>query len=279
MFELPPDRPAIMGILNVTPDSFSDGGLYASPKAAVERGIELWEQGADLIDVGGESTRPGAAEVSADEELRRVIPVIHALAVEGIPVSSDTYKPEVAARAIDAGAAVINDVTGLRDPEMIEVLAKSSARVCIMHMQGMPRTMQERPRYKNVRVDVREYLIHAAMLAEDKGVAPGRIWIDPGIGFGKTVAHNLTLLAHLEDFVRTGYPVLLGVSRKSFIGKVLGTETEPAPIADRKEGTLAIEALAAIRGVRVLRTHDVRSTNRAIEVLAAIGLSSAPGPF
>lgn len=277
MFELPADRPAIMGILNVTPDSFSDGGLYASAEAAVERGLELWDEGADLIDVGGESTRPGAAEISIDEELRRVIPVIKTLAEEGIPVSIDTYKPEVAMRAVRAGATVVNDVTGLRDPEMIDVLLKTSARVCIMHMQGTPRTMQERPRYKNVRVDVREYLIHAAMLAEDKGVARNRIWIDPGIGFGKTLAHNLALLAHLEEFVRTGYPVLLGVSRKSFIGKVLGTEAEPVPVGDRQEGTLAIESLAAIRGVRILRTHDVRATKRVIEILAAIGIRPPSG--
>lgn len=274
MFELPEDRPAIMGILNVTPDSFSDGGQYFSADAAIEHAIQLWDDGADLIDVGGESTRPGAAEVSPHDELARVLPVLRELNRQGIPTSIDTYKPEVARAAVREGAAVVNDVTGLRDPEMIEVLQESEASVCIMHMQGTPRTMQEKPRYKNVVVDVREYLIHAAMLAEDKGVARGRIWIDPGIGFGKTVAHNLTLLAHLGDFVRTGYPVLIGVSRKSFIGKVLGTNAEPLPVAERTEGTLAIEALAAVRGVRVIRTHDVRATRRGIDILASIGLDN-----
>lgn len=270
MFPLPPDRPAVMGILNVTPDSFSDGGRFLSFEAAVEHGLRLWEQGADLIDVGGESTRPGAAEVSPSEELHRVLPVIQELRRLQIPTSIDTYKPAVAREAVRAGASVVNDVTGLRDPEMIEVLLESEASVCVMHMQGMPRTMQERPRYKNVVVDVREYLNHAAMLAEDKGVLRERIWIDPGIGFGKTVAHNLTLLAHLDEFVRTGYPVLLGVSRKSFIGKILGTDADPAPVTERQEGTLALESAAMVARVKIIRTHDVDAARKAVEVLAAV---------
>jgi dihydropteroate synthase len=270
MFDLPSNRPALMGILNVTPDSFTDGGLYFDTRAAIERGIGLWEEGADIVDVGGESTRPGAQEVSSDEELRRVIPVIGALREHGIPVSIDTYKPEVARRAVAEGACVVNDVTGLRDPEMIEALLESEVGVCIMHMQGTPRTMQERPRYKNVVVDVREYLIHAAMLAEDKGVRRERIWIDPGIGFGKTVAHNLALLRHLDELVRTGYPVLLGVSRKSFIGKVLGSEDAPLPAEERLIGTIALHAAAQLRGVRVLRAHDVAEARMAMDILAAI---------
>lgn len=259
-----------MGILNVTPDSFSDGGRYFNVDAAVAHGVEMWEQGADLIDVGGESTRPGAEAVSASEELKRVVPVIRALRREGIPVSIDSYKPEVAREAVAAGASVVNDVTGLRDPEMIDVLRDNDASVCIMHMQGNPQTMQERPRYRNVVVDVREYLVHAAMLAEDKGVARDRVWIDPGIGFGKTLSHNLTLLAHLDEFVRTGYPVLVGVSRKSFIGKVLGTESEPVPVEHRREGTLAVESYAITQGVRIVRSHDVAASVRAADMLAAI---------
>jgi dihydropteroate synthase len=270
MFELPDDRPALMGILNVTPDSFSDGGMYSTAEAAIERGLQMAEAGADLVDVGGESTRPGAEEVSEREELARVIPVIEALAQRGIPVSVDTYKPAVAREAVAAGASVVNDVTGLRDPEMIETVARTQASVCIMHMQGTPRTMQERPRYKNVVVDVREYLVHAAMLAEDAGISRERIWIDPGIGFGKTAAHNLALLAHLEELVRTGYPVLLGVSRKSFIGKTLGSEREPLPVEDRLEGTLALQAMAQCQGVRAIRAHDVAASRRAIDMLAAV---------
>lgn len=258
-----------MGILNVTPDSFSDGGRYFDVDVAIAHGIAMWEDGADLIDVGGESTRPGAAEVSPEEERRRVLPVIRALTAEGVPVSIDTYKPEVAQAAVAAGAQVVNDVTGLRDPEMIDVLRENDASVCIMHMQGNPRTMQDRPRYKNVVVDVREYLVHAAMLAEDKGVARERIWIDPGIGFGKTVSHNLTLLARMDELVRTGYPVLVGVSRKSFIGKVLGTESEPLPVEERGVGTLAAEVHCLELGVRIIRTHDVLASVRAAEVAAA----------
>jgi dihydropteroate synthase len=270
LFELPIDRPALMGILNVTPDSFSDGGLFMDAAKAIDHCLAMWEDGADLVDVWGESTRPGAEEVSISEELRRVLPVVEALSRQGVPVSIDTYKPAVAREAMAAGAAAVNDVTGLRDPEMIECLADNRAFVCIMHMQGMPRTMQQKPRYKDVLVDVREYLIHAAMLAEDEGVARDRIWIDPGIGFGKTLAHNLQLLRHLDTFVHTGYPVLLGVSRKSFIGKVLGGEEEPVPVEERLEGTLAVQAKAQLDGVRIIRAHDVQASRRVIDLLAAI---------
>ena len=259
-----------MGILNVTPDSFSDGGVFFTQGRAIERAFQMWEEGADIIDVGGESTRPGAEEVSQDEELKRVLPVIQALTKDGIPVSIDTYKPSIAKVALGEGAEVLNDVTGLRDPEMIEVLLGCDASVCIMHMQGNPRTMQERPRYKNVLVDVREYLIHAAFLAEDKGVARERIWIDPGIGFGKTVAHNLTILRNIDHFVHTGYPVLLGVSRKSFIGKVLGEKDDPLPVEDRLEGTLAIQAMAQLKGVRIIRAHDVVEARRVIDMHALV---------
>ncbi len=260
-----------MGILNVTPDSFSDGGQFLDAAKAIDRGFAMWGEGADLIDIGGESTRPGADEVSVSEELRRVLPVIQALARENIPVSIDTYKPSVAREAVQAGASVVNDVTGLRDPEMIEMLLGNKASICIMHMQGTPRTMQQKPRYKNVLVDVREYLIHAAMLAEDEGVSRARIWIDPGIGFGKSVAHNLAILRHLDSFVHTGYPVLLGVSRKSFIGKVLGSDDEPLPVEERLEGTLAIQAMAQMKGARIIRAHDIAASRWVIDMLAAVG--------
>lgn len=270
MFQLSSDRPALMGILNVTPDSFSDGGRYFDEDAAIRQALRMWEDGADLIDIGGESTRPGADEVQALEELRRVMPILEDLVRREIPVSIDTYKPQVAKRALEAGASVLNDITGLRDPEMIEVAAAFEANVCIMHMQGTPRTMQQNPRYKNVVVDVKEYLIHAAMLAEDRGVAKDRIWIDPGIGFGKTVEHNLALLRHLDEFARTGYPVLAGVSRKSFIGRVLGSEKDPLPLEERLEGTLALQALAQMQGARIIRAHDVRAARRVIDSLAAV---------
>lgn len=259
-----------MGILNVTPDSFSDGGLYLAQDKAIAHAIQMWEDGADIIDVGGESTRPGAEEISEQDELGRILPVIKALKKERIPISVDTYKPSIARIALSAGADVLNDVTGLRDPEMIEVLLDGDASVCIMHMQGTPRTMQEKPRYKNVLVDVREYLIHAAFLAEDKGVERERIWIDPGIGFGKTVAHNLSILRNLDHFVSAGYPVLLGVSRKSFIGKVLGDKNEPLPVEERLEGTLALQAMAQLQGVRIIRAHDVLAARRVIDMLAAV---------
>ncbi len=252
-----------MGILNVTPDSFSDGGLFLDCGAAIEAGRRMMEEGADLIDVGGESTRPGAADVLAHDEIARVIPVVAALAGMGIPVSIDTMKPEVARAALAEGAQIVNDVNGLRADGMLELVSESDCGVCIMHMQGSPRTMQKSPSYGNVVSEVLEFLVGQTAFV---GGLPGRVWIDPGIGFGKTVDHNLTLLRNLREFVATGIPVLVGVSRKSFIGRVTGVE-DPT---DRREGTLAAQVWAQIQGVRILRAHDVRASRRAIDMMTAI---------
>ena len=265
-FALPTDRPALMGILNVTPDSFSDGGHYLAAEKAIAAGRRMIEEGADLIDVGGESTRPGAEPVPADEEIGRTVPVIEALAGDGIPISIDTMKPEVARRGLGAGAFLINDVGGMRDPAMVDVALGSNCHVCIMHMQGEPRTMQAAPNYGDVVREVRRFLVLQAVMLEEAGVAPERIWLDPGIGFGKTLEHNLLLLRHLDQLVATGYPVLVGVSRKSFLGKL----TDNAPADDRLEGTLAAQVLAQSLGARVIRAHDVKAARRAIDVGTAI---------
>jgi len=258
-----------MGILNVTPDSFSDGGLHFAPRDAVSAGLRMVGDGADIVDVGGESTRPGAEPVPVEEELRRVIPVVEALASEGTIVSVDTMKAAVAREALAAGARIVNDVTALRDPEMVEVVAAAQCTVCLMHMKGEPRTMQSNPEYVDVVAEVRDYLVDRARFAESRGIAPDRIWIDPGFGFGKTVRHNLLLLKHLDAFVATGYPVLIGVSRKSTIGKLLNPEN-PLPVEERYEGTLAAQVVAQTKGARIIRTHDVKSAKRAAMITAAI---------
>ncbi|MFI5386186.1 MAG: dihydropteroate synthase [Fimbriimonadales bacterium] len=266
---LPTNRPALMGIINVTPDSFSDGGVHFSTQAAIDAGLRMTGEGADLVDVGGESTRPGADEVPLDEELKRVIPVVEALASKGIEVSIDTMKPEVARQALAAGAVVVNDVSALSHPEMPEVVAGAGCTVCLMHMQGTPRTMQQNPVYGDVVAEVRGYLVERAQFAQSQRIRQDRIWIDPGIGFGKTVQHNLLLLKHLEVLVAAGYPVLVGVSRKSFIGRVL-TPDNPLPVEDRLEGTLAAQVVAQINGVRIIRAHDVKEARRAIDIASAI---------
>lgn len=224
MFDLPRGRPAIMGILNVTPDSFSDGGIHFAPEDAVRGALDMMERGADIIDVGGESTRPGSDPVSVEEEIRRVIPVVRLLRAEKVPVSIDTRKPEVARAALDEGARVVNDVSGFRDSRMIEACRPYDCSICIMHMLGTPETMQEKPTYRDVVDEVREWLIEQVGKCIGGGINRTRIWIDPGIGFGKTVEHNLQLLNRLDAFTRTGLPVLVGVSRKSFIGRVLGSQ-------------------------------------------------------
>ena len=256
-----------MGILNVTPDSFSDGGRFLKPADAVRRGIALAEEGADAIDVGGASTRPGAARVSADEELRRVMPVIERLAaVARIPISIDTSKAAVAARALAAGASIVNDVTALRgDSEMASVVARTGAAVILMHMAGTPRTMQQHPRYRDVVVEVAAFLRAAAARAERAGITRSRIFIDPGLGFGKTVAHNLALMRSLERFAALGVPVVVGPSRKSFIGRTLDAEMD-----DRLAGTLACVARARACGVAMVRVHDVKPAVQLIRMLDAI---------
>ncbi|MBC8065948.1 MAG: dihydropteroate synthase, partial [Chlorobia bacterium] len=221
------------------------------------------EDGADLIDIGGESTRPGAESVTVEEEIRRTIPVVAALAKQGIAVSIDTMKPEVARTALDAGAFLVNDVSGFRNPAMRELVQDRKPTVCIMHMQGEPRTMQANPTYRDVVQEVCDYLVVVARVLD---LPQNQMWIDPGIGFGKSIEHNLSLLRNLEAFVETGYPVLVGVSRKSFIGRLLSKTDQPLPVADRLEGTLAAQVVAQMKGAKIIRAHDVLASRRAIDM-------------
>jgi len=256
----------LMGIVNVTPDSFSDGGLYLDAEAAVAHGRELASQGADIVDVGGESTRPGAKEVPADEELARTEPVVAALASDGIPVSIDTSKTHVAEAAIAAGAAMVNDVTALRaDPGLAGLCADRGCEVVLMHMLGTPRTMQDAPEYDDVVDDVRAFLAERVQAAVDSGIAEERIWVDPGIGFGKTVEHNLELLRRLGELRDLGRPIAVGTSRKSFLGRLTGRE-----VTERLGGTIASNVLALRAGAGALRVHDVREVADAAKVAAAI---------
>jgi dihydropteroate synthase len=252
-----------MGILNVTPDSFSDGGRYFDAEAAVRHALDLVDAGADLIDIGGESTRPGSDPVSADEEWRRVGPVIHGLAKKvEMPLSIDTMKPDVAAKAIEAGASIVNDVSGMRDPSMARLVAKSRAGVVAMHMAGNPKTMQEHPTYADVVGEVRAFLTERIRVLEGAGVASEAIAVDPGVGFGKTLDHNLALLRHLDEIVNLGHPVVVGVSRKSFIERLGGGEP-----GERLSGSIAAATLAVTKGAHVVRAHDVRETVRAMRVV------------
>jgi dihydropteroate synthase len=259
------NRTAVMGVVNVTPDSFSDGGLYADRTAAIRHGQALFADGADIVDVGGESTRPGAAAVSAEDELERVQLVVAELAAIG-PVSIDSSKAAVAAGAIASGAELVNDITALGDPEMADVVAASGAGLILMHMQGTPRTMQQDPHYDDVVSEVVAFLMERAATAEAAGVARARIAIDPGIGFGKDLGHNLELLASLERFVATGYAVVLGTSRKAFLGALTGAEVA----ADRDPATAATVALAVAAGVGVVRVHNVAMGLQAARTAAAI---------
>jgi dihydropteroate synthase len=257
--------PKLMGVVNVTPDSFSDGGQYLDPAAAVRHGEELLRDGAAILDVGGESTRPGAAEVEESEELRRVEPVVAALA-GGATVSIDTSKLAVAEAAIDAGALIVNDVTAFkRDPEMAGLCAERGVGVVLMHMPGNPRTMQDDPRYEDVVDDVKGFLAERMEFAVGQGVEEDRIWLDPGIGFGKTLDHNLELLRRLGELKELGRPLVVGASRKSFIGKVDGSAVE-----DRIGGSIASSVLAAAEGADVLRVHDVAEMAQALAVASAV---------
>lgn len=259
-----PQSPLLMGVVNVTPDSFSDGGLFLDPEAAVRHGKRLASEGAHILDVGGESTRPGAEPVSADEELERVGPVVEAL-VGVADVSIDTMKAGVARAALEAGAAVVNDVSALRwDPEMAGLVASAGARCCLMHMLGEPRTMQRSPLYDDVVSDVKAFLEERLRFAIEEGVAEERVWLDPGIGFGKTVDHNLELLRRLDEIAAIGRPVVIGVSRKSFLGKLTGRE-----VSERLPGTIAANVVALERGARVFRVHDVAEVADALRVAAA----------
>jgi dihydropteroate synthase len=258
---------AVMGVVNVTPDSFSDGGRWLDPRAAVAHGLELEGEGASILDVGGESTRPGAAPVSHAEELRRVMPVIEGLIGAGTRarISIDTSKAPVAQAALAAGATLVNDVTALRgDPRLVELVAARGSEVCLMHMLGEPRTMQDAPRYDDVVSDVKAFLEARMAFAVGEGIAEERILLDPGIGFGKTVDHNLELVARLAELVALGRPVVVGASRKSFLGRITGRE-----VGDRVPATVAVNVLALERGARVFRVHDVAATHDALTVAAA----------
>jgi dihydropteroate synthase len=256
-----------MGVLNVTPDSFSDGNSYLDQRSAIDRAYQMVEEGADIIDVGGESTRPGAAEVSIEEEITRVKPVLEYICPRlRVPVSIDTYKREVAAMALDLGATLVNDISGLRgSPDLAGLVSRYNSGLVIMHMQGTPRNMQENPFYENVNVEILEFLRKKVLLAEDQGVNPDSIAIDPGIGFGKTVEHNLEILSDLEIYGSLGKPVLVGPSRKSFIGKILDKE-----VGDRVIGTAAVVAICVYSGVDFVRVHDIRIMKEVIQMADAI---------
>jgi dihydropteroate synthase len=256
---------AVMGIVNVTPDSFSDGGLYLDPRAAVDHALELERSGAVILDIGGESTRPGASPVPEREEMRRVTPVIEALAGCRAQISIDTSKAAVAAVAISAGATLVNDVTALRgDPTMVDVVAAAGTDCCLMHMLGEPRTMQQDPRYDDVVSEVKAFLEERLAFAIAHGVAEQNILLDPGIGFGKTTEHNLELLRRLDEIVALGRPVAIGTSRKSFLGKITAK-----PVEDRIAATIATNVFAYMRGARVFRVHDASPIHDALAITAA----------
>lgn len=265
-------RTAVMGIVNVTPDSFSDGGRYFDLEKAIAHGIALARQGADIIDIGGESTRPGARPVSAGEEMERVLPVIRGLRrAVSIPISIDTTKADVARAAVDEGADMVNDISALRfDPAMAPLIAAAKLPVVLMHMQGTPRTMQQSPRYQDVVEEVKEFLRNRIRFALEAGVSAERIIIDPGIGFGKELDHNLALLRGLPVLTSLGQPLLVGPSRKTFVGKLLDVGPE-----ERLEGGLAAAVAAVLAGANIIRTHDVKETRRAVRMADALRYGSA----
>jgi dihydropteroate synthase len=266
-FKLSLERPLVMGVVNVTPDSFSDGGLYSSTEQAVSRARLLIGEGADLLDIGGESTRPGSATVGLDEERRRVLPVLQALAGCGVPLSVDTRKPELMADAVAAGAAMVNDVAALRAPAALAAVARSPVAVCLMHMQGEPGTMQENPTYRDVVQEVRDFLGERVAAAERAGIARDRIVVDPGFGFGKTLEHNLTLLRALGEFRSLGVALMAGLSRKAMLGRLTGREPR-----DRVHGSVAAALLAVQNGAQIVRVHDVAATRDALAVWNAVKL-------
>ena len=254
-----------MGVVNVTPDSFSDGGTFLLASAAIDHAHQLIEEGADILDIGGESTRPGAEPVGIDEEMRRVLPIIEAMADQQVPISIDTMKPEVMKAAIQAGASMVNDVNALRAEGALETCANSDVGVCLMHMQGAPRTMQLDPTYTDVVAEVKAFLLDRAQSCERAGIAKQRIVIDPGFGFGKNREHNLTLLRHLNVFTETGYAVLAGLSRKSVLGKITGQR-----VVSRVPASVAAALLAVQNGAHIVRVHDVGATKDALAILHAV---------
>ena len=267
------DRPRVMGIVNVTPDSFSDGGAHDTLEAAVAHGLKLAEEGADILDIGGESTRPGAADVSVEEELRRVVPVIERLAKETtLPISIDTFKPEVMRAAVQAGAGMINDIYGLRREGALEAAAALGVPVVLMHMQGEPRTMQEAPDYDDVVGEVHRFLAERIFAAEMAGIAKKNLIVDPGFGFGKNTRHNLALLAQLERFVELGVPVLAGLSRKRSLGELTGRDVA----SERVAASVAAHLIAAQRGAAIVRVHDVAATVEGLKVWNAVAAVPQP---
>lgn len=259
-------RTLVMGIVNVTPDSFSDGGRFFDPEAAVSRGIEMVRDGADIVDIGGESTRPGSDPVSVEDEQARVLPVIKRLAAEvAVPISVDTRKHEVAEAAVDVGATIVNDVTAGSDPDMFRLVRERDVGMVLMHMKGEPKTMQESPRYDDVVQEVHDYLDSRVRAAVEAGVVWDRLCIDPGLGFGKTTDHSLRLMKETEALLDLGRPVLVGPSRKSFVGDVLGTE-----IGERVEGTAGAVAYMVAKGAHIVRVHDVKEMTRVVRVVDAI---------
>jgi dihydropteroate synthase len=266
------ERTLVVGIVNVTPDSFSDGGELLEPDAAVARALEMVAEGADVVDVGGESTRPGSDEVPVEEELRRVVPVVERLAsTAGVPISVDTRKPEVARRAVAAGAAIVNDVSAGGDPGMFDVVRDAGAGMILMHMRGEPKTMQDAPRYDDVVAEVASFLEARAAAAAAAGVDAAHVCVDPGIGFGKAMEHNLALLRDVDALLRLGYPVLVGPSRKRFLGAIVGGEPR-----DRDDATAGAVAWLAARGVHLVRVHDVRRMVDVVRVIDAIARSEPP---
>ena len=264
-FELDLSTPRVMGIVNVTPDSFSDGGKFNTTDKAVAHAMELVEQGADILDIGGESTRPGATPVPLDEELNRVIPVVKALVKAGVPLSIDTYKPEVMREAIDAGVDIVNDVCALQESNALEIVASSKVGVCLMHMQGRPQTMQADPQYQDVVAEVAGFLAARLKAAEQAGIARERIVLDPGFGFGKRTADNLTLLNQLSSLQSLGLPLLIGLSRKSVLGQVVGSAVD-----ERIHASIAASVVSVMKGANIVRVHDVKPTVDALKIVSAV---------
>jgi dihydropteroate synthase len=256
-------RPLVMGILNITPDSFSDGGMYLDFNVALKRADQMIEEGADIIDIGGESTRPGSDPVSTYEELKRIVPVIEAIKkISDIAISIDTYKPEVMKEVIDMDVAMINDIFALQKPNAIDLIKKSNVGVCLMHMQGTPKTMQLNPTYKNVVSEVRSFLEERANLIANEGIDKSRIILDPGFGFGKTFEHNIDLLQNIESFQSLNLPILVGLSRKSFIRKILNGDHD-----DHLSGSISAAILSVLKGAKILRVHDIKETQSALKII------------
>ena len=270
-FHLNLTSPKVMGIVNVTPDSFSDGGKFSQTNLAIEHAIKLAEEGAAILDIGGESTRPNATPVSLQQELDRVIPVIEALAKKiNIPISIDTYKPAVMQAAIAAGASMVNDVRALQEDGALNIVANSNVGVCLMHMQGTPQTMQKNPQYNDVVIDVKAFLMARLQASIGAGCRASNILLDPGFGFGKTREHNIALLQGLESFADLGQPLLVGLSRKSVLGQMITSQVTGNDVDARLYASIAASVLAAMKGAKILRVHDVKATVEALKVVASI---------